>query len=75
MSLVDIGFQGTDPRTDFRGTGRLGMLNLHYFATKCSFRAIQCLNVAQNKDTQYFLACTSINITFMMLTYMRVSKR
>lgn len=28
----EIGFQGEDPRTDFRGMGLLGLCNLHYFA-------------------------------------------
>ena len=28
----DIGFQGDDPKTDFRGMGMLGLRNLSFFA-------------------------------------------
>jgi len=30
---IDIGFQGVDPVTDFRGSGILGLENLYYFTT------------------------------------------
>ncbi|GBM98692.1 ELMO domain-containing protein 1 [Araneus ventricosus] len=33
---TDIGFQGDDPKTDFRGMGVLGLDNLLYFATEHS---------------------------------------
>ena len=29
---IDIGFQGEEPETDFRGSGRLGLSMLHDFA-------------------------------------------
>lgn len=31
MNLVEIGFQGDNPATDFRGAGCLGLENLYYF--------------------------------------------
>ena len=30
---IDIGFQGADPATDFRGAGLLGLKQLHRFVT------------------------------------------
>ena len=64
---IDIGFQGEDPTTDFRGTGTLGMLNFHYFVTKKTKQALECLEHARNKETEYFLACSGINVTHYML--------
>ena len=31
----DIGFQGKDPRTDFRAGGLLALLCLHYYVGQC----------------------------------------
>ncbi|CAM9520813.1 unnamed protein product [Lampetra planeri] len=40
----DIGFQGDDPSTDFRGMGMLGLLNLLYFAEEHTTAARQVLS-------------------------------
>jgi ELMO domain-containing protein len=32
----DIGFQGTNPSTDFRGVGVFGLWNIIYYATTCN---------------------------------------
>ncbi|KAK6486540.1 ELMO domain-containing protein 1 isoform X1, partial [Huso huso] len=40
----EIGFQGDDPKTDFRGMGLLGLLNLVYFAEHDSVTALQVLH-------------------------------
>ncbi|XP_068123010.1 ELMO domain-containing protein 1 isoform X3 [Hyperolius riggenbachi] len=40
----DIGFQGDDPKTDFRGMGLLGLYNLVYFAEKDPATALQILS-------------------------------
>ncbi|KAJ8256779.1 hypothetical protein COCON_G00189310 [Conger conger] len=39
----EIGFQGSDPRTDFRGMGLLGLQNLLYFAEHDKSAALQML--------------------------------
>lgn len=70
---IDIGFQGEEPETDFRGSGRLGLYMLHDFIKNYYAHAIECLNTSQQEETQYFFACTSINFTFMMLNRLRVS--
>ncbi|XP_030632730.1 ELMO domain-containing protein 1 [Chanos chanos] len=43
----DIGFQGSDPKTDFRGMGVLGLLNLLYFAEHDKATALQLLHDSQ----------------------------
>ncbi|XP_062329618.1 ELMO domain-containing protein 1-like [Osmerus eperlanus] len=43
----DIGFQGSDPKTDFRGMGILGLLNLLYFAEHDRTTALQVLHDSQ----------------------------
>ena len=48
-----VGFQGKLPQSDFRGMGLLGLKQLHFFATKRTIRARQCLKEANN-DKRYF---------------------
>lgn len=40
----EIGFQGSDPKTDFRGMGLLGLRNLLYFAEHDKATALQMLS-------------------------------
>ncbi|MBN3313881.1 ELMD1 protein, partial [Atractosteus spatula] len=40
----EIGFQGSDPKTDFRGMGLLGLHNLLYFAEHDNTTALQVLH-------------------------------
>ncbi|KAM6970525.1 ELMO domain-containing protein 1 isoform 1-T1 [Aplochiton taeniatus] len=40
----EIGFQGSDPKTDFRGMGLLGLYNLMYFAEHDKATALQMLH-------------------------------
>uniref|UniRef100_A0A8C2WL81 ELMO/CED-12 domain containing 1 n=1 Tax=Cyclopterus lumpus TaxID=8103 RepID=A0A8C2WL81_CYCLU len=40
----EIGFQGSDPKTDFRGMGLLGLHNLLYFAEHDKVTALQMLH-------------------------------
>jgi hypothetical protein len=63
---VQVGFQGEDPSTDFRGTGRLGYDNLLYFVNTYPNKAKKLLAIAHDKKTEYFFACASINVTFFL---------
>ena len=63
---VEVGFQGVDPSTDFRGTGRLGYENLQYFVQTYPDKASRLLKIAQDKKTEYFFACAGINVTFFL---------
>lgn len=59
----DIGFQGKDPATDFRGLGVLSLSNLVYFSKHHDVEAINCLR--QNDVTRggYPMAITGIQLS------------
>jgi len=64
---IELGFQCEDPASDFRGTGRLGLLNLHYFAKSDTPKAVKLLNEANLTEQHYFFACGGINFTHKLL--------
>jgi hypothetical protein len=68
-----LGFQGTDPATDFRGMGLLGLQNLIYFAENYTdtFRKIVTVQ-AERKERDYPVAVAGINVTQMLCDLMRV---
>eukprot|EP01112_Ceratiomyxa_fruticulosa_P021611 TRINITY_DN7666_c0_g3_i2.p1 TRINITY_DN7666_c0_g3~~TRINITY_DN7666_c0_g3_i2.p1 ORF type:complete len:712 (+),score=155.21 TRINITY_DN7666_c0_g3_i2:203-2338(+) len=70
-----IGFQGTDPATDFRGMGILGLENLLYFAEAHSevFRRIISTNLAR-KEREYPVAVAGINLSQMLYDLLRVGE-
>ncbi|KAI8354272.1 ELMO/CED-12 family-domain-containing protein [Mortierella sp. GBAus27b] len=60
---TEIGFQGKDPATDFRGMGMLGLDDLVYYAKyypKSSKHALEC---SHDKISWYSFAIVGINIT------------
>ncbi|KAK2170431.1 hypothetical protein LSH36_3g29019 [Paralvinella palmiformis] len=59
----DIGFQGDDPMTDFRGMGILGLLNLVFLVTKHTNAAKQLLSHSTHPQYGYSFAIVGINIT------------
>uniref|UniRef100_A0A803K0G8 ELMO/CED-12 domain containing 1 n=1 Tax=Xenopus tropicalis TaxID=8364 RepID=A0A803K0G8_XENTR len=59
----EIGFQGDDPKTDFRGMGLLGLYNLVYFAEKDPTSALQILSDSLQPKSRYSFAIVGINIT------------
>lgn len=61
----DIGFQGDDPKTDFRGMGLLGLENLLYFAKEFKGPASHVLSHSHHPDYGYAFAIVGINITSM----------
>jgi len=63
----ELGFQGKDPATDFRGGGMLGLLNLHYFALSYPAQARKTL-LNSCKTPWYPFAITGINLTAMLVT-------
>ncbi|KAJ2952227.1 hypothetical protein O0L34_g4503 [Tuta absoluta] len=60
-----IGFQGDDPKTDFRGMGLLGLENLLFFATEYPQAASHLLSHSQHPRYGYTFAIVGINITSM----------
>uniref|UniRef100_A0A3Q2XU21 ELMO/CED-12 domain containing 1 n=1 Tax=Hippocampus comes TaxID=109280 RepID=A0A3Q2XU21_HIPCM len=59
----EIGFQGSDPKTDFRGMGLLGLYNLLYFAEHDKAAALQMLHDSLLPKHNYSFAIVGINIT------------
>lgn len=61
----DIGFQGDDPKTDFRGMGLLGLENLLFFAKEYNSAASHVLSHSLHPQHGYAFAIVGINITSM----------
>ena len=59
----EIGFQGEDPATDFRGMGMLGLENLLYFAEQYPAVAQHVLGHSHHPIWGYSFAVVGINIT------------
>ena len=64
----DVGFQGHDPSTDFRGMGLLGLHQLTYISCKEGGReARRALTESMHPRRYYPFAATGINITAFVL--------
>lgn len=61
----DIGFQGDDPKTDFRGMGMLGLENLLFFSTEYKGAATHVLSHSNHPQYGYAFAIVGINLTSM----------
>lgn len=61
----DIGFQGEDPKTDFRGMGLLGLHNLIYFAREYSSAAKHILSHSHHPKFGFSFAIVGINLTHL----------
>lgn len=61
----EIGFQGDDPKTDFRGMGLLGLENLLFFATRYTGAARHVLSHSHHSQYGYSFAIVGINLTSM----------
>ena len=73
-----LGFQGDNPATDFRGMGTLGLYNLVAFADTCGLDANRLLaDCNRNGLRWYSFAITGINLTadLVQLTRERVLDR
>ena len=67
---LQLGFQGDDPATDFRGMGVLGLQNLVYFGEHYP-EVFQRL-VSKQRKRDYPLACAGINVTAMLVDLLRL---
>lgn len=70
-----LGFQGTDPATDFRGMGMLGLRTLVYAAEEHRevFRRIVSVQ-AERKERDYPVAVAGINITQLLYELLEVDR-
>lgn len=67
----EIGFQGGNPKTDFRGMGILGLENLIYFAQEYPSMATHVLSHSNHPRYGYAFAIVGINLTSMALKLLR----
>ncbi|KAF7710117.1 ELMO domain-containing protein 2-like [Silurus meridionalis] len=67
----NIGFQGDDPKTDFRGMGMLGLVNLVFFSEKYTKAARHVLSHANHPSLGYSYAIVGINLTEMAYSLLR----
>ncbi|CAN6289594.1 unnamed protein product [Urochloa humidicola] len=65
----EMGWQGTDPSTDFRGGGLVSLENLIFFARNYpkSFQMLLKKVQGQRSDWEYPFAVAGINISFMLI--------
>ncbi|GMJ11294.1 hypothetical protein like AT3G03610 [Hibiscus trionum] len=65
----DMGWQGPDPSTDFRGGGFISLENLIFFAKKYpeSFQRLLHKQDGNRADWEYPFAVAGINISFMLI--------
>lgn len=65
--------QGTDPATDFRGMGLLGLVNLVYFAEEHGDTFRKIVNEqAERKERDYPVAVAGINVTQMLFDLFQI---
>lgn len=64
----DMGWQGDDPATDFRGAGYYGLLNLIYLGEQqpALFERLLKKSVGRRSDWEYPFAVAGLNITFTL---------
>lgn len=67
-----IGFQGKNPRTDFRGAGILGLHCLRYFVTTYPGEFAEMRRDSDRTD--FFIAISSFNITHMIMVFLYMNK-
>ncbi|KAK2171171.1 hypothetical protein NP493_1096g01016 [Ridgeia piscesae] len=68
---TELGFQGDDPMTDFRGMGLLGLRNLLFFVSSYTDQARSMLTRSFHPQYGYSFAIVGINLTslaYSMLT-------
>lgn len=70
LNWTSIGFQGSDPSTDFRGMGIFGLKQLVFFAEEFPETALNVLSVSSHPTKGYPFAITGINLTHLTVKLM-----
>ncbi|KAF3789622.1 ELMO domain-containing protein A [Nymphaea thermarum] len=65
----EMGWQGSDPSTDFRGGGYISLENLIFFAQKYpdSFQNLLHKKEGRRSDWEYPFAVAGVNVSFMLV--------
>mmetsp|Transcript_2138 Transcript_2138/g.5422 ORF Transcript_2138/g.5422 Transcript_2138/m.5422 type:complete len:289 (-) Transcript_2138:35-901(-) len=69
----DLGFQGDDPRTDFRGGGFLALQCLCYVAEEHTEETKRWISEAHEAGYEYFFAASAVNICALLVSHLRLS--
>mmetsp|Transcript_18025 Transcript_18025/g.42128 ORF Transcript_18025/g.42128 Transcript_18025/m.42128 type:complete len:299 (+) Transcript_18025:146-1042(+) len=69
----DLGFQGDDPRTDFRGGGYLGLQCLCHLGAQHAEETKKMISDARNAGYEYFFAAAAINVCALLVTHLRLT--
>ena len=71
-----LGFQGTDPGTDFRSAGVLSVRAMVHFAETypSKYRAVMMRTQGLSAEQSYPFACACINIVFMLTDLMKLKR-
>ena len=69
----EIGFQGSDPATDLRGAGMLGLVNLFDFVTSpIAYQiALDILKLSRDVTQGFPMCALSMSLTVMAITFLR----
>lgn len=67
----NIGFQGSDPVTDLRSAGYLGLLHLLFFALHAPTLSTQCFSISKHQQNHFPLAVMGLNFTKMVMSAIR----
>ncbi|XP_005095322.1 ELMO domain-containing protein 2 isoform X2 [Aplysia californica] len=70
----ELGFQGHDPKTDFRGMGMLGLQQLTFFAVNYPESAVRVFSQSHHPQYGFSFAIVAINITGMGFELLRKRK-
>ncbi len=71
-----LGFQGTDPATDFRGMGLLGLKHILYFAKNYTPTFVEMAKIQAGRDNHYYPVSTAgINISSILLELLNIGKK
>ncbi|KAF9581716.1 hypothetical protein BGW38_001165 [Lunasporangiospora selenospora] len=68
---IEIGFQGKDPATDFRGMGMLGLDDLVYYVKHYPISSKHALECSHDEVSWYSFAIVGINITAFAVQILR----
>ena len=69
-----LGFQGKDPCTDFRGSGRLGLESLHVMCQCMGDSLPLLLQQSHDARTAYPFACAVINVVHRSIAALRLGQ-
>ena len=61
--IINLGFQGEDPTTDFRGMGAFALEQLHYFVTNRNEDAQTMLTASHHPISWFSMALVCINMS------------